>query len=92
MGWKGLSENPSSKEKSLEGDSVGLFARYPCNTRCFRGHPLQSTQLSPMSYQIPAWVKGRAYLTQNFKKIMIWLVWIMIIAGAFISVNSEQTL
>ena len=65
---------------------------YPCNTRCFRGHPLQSTQLSPMSYQIPAWVKGRAYLTQNFKKIMIWLVWIMIIAGAFISVNSEQTL
>ena len=28
----------------------------------------------------------------KFQKIMIWLVWIMIIAGGFISANSEQTL
>ena len=28
----------------------------------------------------------------KFQKIIIWLVWIMIIAGAFISANSEQTL
>gem|GEM_PF-5547924 len=27
----------------------------------------------------------------KFQKIIIWLVWIMIIAGAFISANSEQT-
>ncbi len=28
----------------------------------------------------------------KFQKIIIWLVWIMIIAGVFIAANSEQTL
>ena len=46
------------REKSMIG--------YPCNTRRFRGRPLQSTQLSPMSYQIPAWETSD--LTQNLKK------------------------
>jgi hypothetical protein len=27
MGWKGLSETPSNRKKSLEGFSVGLFVR-----------------------------------------------------------------
>jgi hypothetical protein len=29
MCWKGLSETPSNRKKSLEGLAVGLFVRYP---------------------------------------------------------------
>ena len=31
MYWKGLSETPSNRKKSLEGLYVGLFVRYRCS-------------------------------------------------------------
>jgi len=37
MRWKGLSETPSNKEKSLEGLCVGLFVRYPSNLHLSSG-------------------------------------------------------
>ena len=45
MCWKGSSDYPSNFQIQFEGCSVGRFARYPCDTRRFKGGPLERVQI-----------------------------------------------
>ena len=78
---------------SIDGrDSSGAFQRVPLQHPLFQRAPLTINTIISNVISDSCMGQGPSGPRTKFQKIMIWLVWIMIIAGGFISANSEQTL